>query len=102
MLQGGSVVRPLAGVQTSHEKNTDSHSWQTDLELLSLTGMFMHIHGASSFYLLSFLDTMQELYEWVHTRQLIVNMRVRGLLTSNYNADGYSEARPGLDGLSMM
>ena len=101
MLQGGSVVRPLAGVQTCHEKITDSHGWQTDLQLLSLTGMFMHIHSASSFYLLSFLDTMRELYEWVHTRQLIVNMRVRGLLTPNCNGDGYSEVRPGLDGLRM-
>jgi len=101
MLQGGSVVRPLAGVQTSHKKITDSHGWQTDLHLLSLTAMFMHIHGASSYYLLSFLDTMRELYEWVHTRQLIVNMRVRGLLTPNCNGDGYSEACPGPDGLSM-
>jgi len=99
-VQAGSVVRPVAGVQTSYEKITDSHSWQMDLQLLSLTGMFMHIHGGSSFYLLSFLDTTRELYEWVHTRQLIVNMGVRGLLTPNCNWDGYSEAHPGPDGLS--
>jgi len=65
------------------------------------TGMFMCINSASSFNLLSFLDTMRGLYEWVHTRQLIVIMRVHGLLTPNRNEDGFSEARPGLVGLNM-
>jgi len=45
------------------------------------------------FIFFHFLDTMQDTHEWVHARQLKVNMRVSGLFTPTCNGDRFSEAR---------
>jgi hypothetical protein len=51
------------GVHASYEKIADSWGWQELLQLPGLTGMIMFISSASSFYLLSLLNTIQDRYD---------------------------------------
>ena len=55
----------------------------------------MYISGATGFYLLSFLESMQDMHGWVHSRQSIVSIGVSGLLTHTPKGPGSSEARSG-------
>jgi hypothetical protein len=74
------VVCSSAGVHASREKTADSCGCESFATTMSYWDV-SDINSASSDYLLSFLETVRDTHEWVHARQLIVNMQVSGLLT---------------------
>jgi hypothetical protein len=88
------VVYLLVVVYTSHQKIADSQGRQEFWQLTSLTELIMFISSASGFYLLSFLGYYAG-HALLYARQLLVNVPVSGLCTSNHNGDVYGVARSG-------